>query len=204
MGLEHWDDKRRKYLLYQSDEQHRNDCARFPFGRIPRRVFLDTNIINLLVKYSEQIFEHSGIPSNIDVVRQVDIEALMHVFHVGARADWDILGSPKTIEELSQTKSNSLRSDLVDYALGIVEHGLPSEDHQLIIDFCQPIFKTSVLDEPDRQLIQSAIALGCDAFCTCDRTTIIDRRSKINRLPIRIVTPAEWWASIKPWAGLWC
>lgn len=50
MRLEHWDPVRRKYLLYRGAGEHHGDCVRYPYERIPRRIFLDTNVINLLVK----------------------------------------------------------------------------------------------------------------------------------------------------------
>ena len=96
MGLEHWDSSRRKYVLYQNTEQHNDDCNRFPFESIPRRVFLDTNVINVLVKHSTHVFEQEPIPPNTEPTLAVDIEALMHVFYVGARADWTLVGSQKT------------------------------------------------------------------------------------------------------------
>jgi hypothetical protein len=51
--------------------------------------------------------------------------------------------------------------------------------------------------------VTSKAGLGCDVFCTCDRRTVVRKRQHLRQLPIRIITPAEWWAHIKPWAGLW-
>ena len=87
-------------LLYRSTGEHSEDCKRFPFERIPKRVFLDTNVINVLVKHCERVFDHAPIPVDADPTLAADIEALMHVFYVGARANWDILGSQKTLDEL--------------------------------------------------------------------------------------------------------
>jgi hypothetical protein len=64
-------------VLYQNTEQHSADCNRFPFESIPRRVFLDTNVINVLVKHSAHIFEQEPIPSDVDPTLAIDIEALM-------------------------------------------------------------------------------------------------------------------------------
>ncbi|KPF96974.1 hypothetical protein IP86_14645 [Rhodopseudomonas sp. AAP120] len=100
-----------RYVLYRTPEEHSEDCGRFPFEQIPKRVFLDTNVINVLVKYCEAIFDHAPIPREIDATLAEDIEALVHVFYVGARADWDIVGSQKTLDELSCTKDNSLRGN---------------------------------------------------------------------------------------------
>ncbi len=207
MALEHWDSSRRKYVLYQNTEEHSADCNRFPFESIPRRVFLDTNVINVLVKHSTHVFEQEPILPNTEPTLAIDIEALMHVFYVGARANWDLLSSQKTIDELSRTRGGSLRDDLLEYALGFINRDLGDEDRRFAADFGRRLisapFVAALPDLADRELIGNAIGFGCDAFCTCDRTTIVRKRGQLRQMPLRVLTPAEWWAQIKPWAGLW-
>jgi hypothetical protein len=72
MALEHWDAARKKYVLYRSEAQHGMDCARYPLKRIPRRVFLDTSVINRLVKWRGQIFDHDPIPPDTEATLAVD------------------------------------------------------------------------------------------------------------------------------------
>lgn len=208
MTLEHWDPSKRKFVLYRNAGQHNEDCVRFPFERIPKRVFLDTNVINVLVKHCEQVFDHAPIRAGTDLTLAVDIEALMHVFYVGARANWDILGSQKTLDEVSRTRDNSLRSDLLEYAFGIVNQDLEDDDRRYAADFGRKLveapFLAALPDAADRELIGNAIGFGCDVFCTCDGTTIVSKRHLLRQVPLRIATPAEWWAHIRPWAALWC
>jgi hypothetical protein len=205
MGLEHWDPHRRKWILYRSQAQHSEDCARYPFENIPGRVFLDTNVVNLLVKHSEQVFEQTTIPADLDVTSAHDVEALMHVFHVGACANWDILASRKTLDEIEQTPQPDVRDELLDYAVQLVE--LPSEDSAFAADLGRRLvdapFVSALPDRSDRELIGNAIGFGCDVFCTSDRRTIVRKRERLTQLPLRILTPVEWWAHVKPWAGLW-
>jgi hypothetical protein len=103
MGLEQRDPRTGKYVLFDTVERHNTACSRYPFEQIPGRVFLDTNIINLIVKHGGSIFEGEPLPDGIDGTAAHDIEALMHIFYVGSRAHWNILGSPKTLEELLKT-----------------------------------------------------------------------------------------------------
>jgi hypothetical protein len=205
VGLEHWDANRRKWVLYRSQAQHSDDCARYPFDRIPVRIFLDTNVVNLLVKHSAQVFEQVLIPPDLDVTSALDVEALMHVFHVGARADWDILASRKTLDEIEQTPDSDVRGELLEYALQLVE--LPSEDSAYAASLGRRLvdapFVSALPDLSDRELIGNAIGFGCDVFCTCDRRTIIRKRERLAQIPLRILTPVEWWAHVKPWAGPW-
>lgn len=207
MGLESWDLTRNKYVLYRSAGQHNRDCDHFQFENIPRRVFLDTNVINRLVKWREQIFDHEPIPPETEQTLTLDIEALTHVFYVGGRANWDLVGSPKTLDELSRTRDPELRGDLLDYGIEVVDQHPESEDRRFALDFARrlvdTIFVAPLPDRADRELIGHAIGLGCDTFCTCDRATILSKRDRLQHIPLRIVTPAEWWAHVKPWAALW-
>lgn len=206
MPLEHWDAKRKKYVLYRSEEQHGLDCERFPFEQIPRRVFLDTNVINLLIKWRTHVFEQEPIPPEAEGGIALDVEALMHIFYVGSRADWDLVGSPGTLDELARTKHSELREDLLDYGIQIVEQYPEDEERKFSADFGRRLASSSLLsalpDMADRELIGHAIRLGCDVFCTCDRSTIVSKRTRLPKLPIRILTPPEWWAHVKPWGGL--
>lgn len=192
-------------MLYRSQAQHSEDCTRYPFESIPRRVFLDTNVVNLLVKQSEQVFEQAPIPGDLDQTCALDVEALMHVFHVGARANWEILASRKTLDEIDQTPDLDVRAELLDYAVQLVE--LPGEDSAFAASLGRRLvdapFTSALPDPADRELIGNAIGFGCDVFCTCDRRTIVRKRERLDQVPLRILTPVEWWAHVKPWAGLW-
>jgi hypothetical protein len=205
LRLEHWDEYRGKWALYPSQAQHSEDCARHPFEAVPRRVFLDTNVVNLLVKHSECVFEQGPIPDALDDTSARDVEALMHIFAVGTRANWDIIASRKTLDEIARTPDEWVRSELLEYAVQLVE---PASDESAyacslgrrLID--APF--TSLLPDPgDRELIGNAIGFGCDVFCTSDRRTIIRKRDRLRQLPIRLFTPQDWWAHVKPWGGLW-
>ncbi|ANM08340.1 hypothetical protein AMC78_PD00836 (plasmid) [Rhizobium phaseoli] len=208
MGLERWDSERKRYVLYRSQDDHSRDARRFPFENIPKQVFLDTNVINLLVKYPSEIFEQQLISSMVQGLLAEDIEALMHIFYIGARANWSICASQKTLAELSRTRNELLRRDLLNYALEIISCGMIDEDRIFANGFGRRLVDTHFVDvlpdRADRELIGNAIAYGCDVFCTCDRATIVNLRAKLPQLPLHILTPAEWWAHIRPWAGLWC
>jgi hypothetical protein len=203
--LERWDWNRKKWVLYRTVEEHSADCDRYPSESIPKRVFLDTNVLNILIKHSSQVFEQVFIPGEIEPTKAEDIEALMHVFHFGARMNWDLVASRKSLDELEQTPDGEHRADLLDYAINLVD--TQSENALYAADLGRRLvdapFTAALPDAFDRELIGNAIGFGCDVFCTCDRRTIIRKRDQLAQLPIQILTPAEWWARVKPWGGAW-
>lgn len=205
MTLEHWDAQIKKYLLYRDPKNHEIDCENFPFHKIPRKVFLDTNVINLLVKHSDAIFEFGSIEVNGRNITD-DIEALRHIFHVGGRANWNVVSSRKMLEEIFKTPSDDVRQELVDCAINFVNFG-SVEDEEFVVNFGRRLVDSDSVsampDKADRELLGNAIGYGCDVFCTRDRKTIINKRAMLRDIPLRILTPVEWWTHIKPWAGLW-
>lgn len=205
MPLEHWDDQRKKWILYKSEAAHSADCAKFPYEKIPLRVFFDTNVLNLIIKFREQVFDHAAMPSDAHETTLNDIEALMHVFQVGARASWQILTSHKALSEIEGVRDPDLRRDLIDYGLELVDPLDENRAHAASLGrrLADAPILSMLKDKADRELIGNAIGYGCDAFCTCDRRTITKKREQLPRLPLRIVTPVEWWAHLKPWGGLW-
>jgi hypothetical protein len=201
-----------RIVLYRSQAEHAADCEAFPYERIPYRVFLDTNVIDCLVKWSKQIFEHVAVPYDAPPSLAEDIMCLRHVFYVGSRAYWDIVASPKTVEELSNTHDDDMRNELMEYGIGLVGQGAGSgsedEDGRHAASLGRRLRESSMLralpHANDRELIGHAVGFGCDVFCTRDRKSIYNKRHHVAHiLPLRIMTPQDWWRHIRPWAGLW-
>lgn len=113
--LETWDDQMGKWVLYESEAAHSEDCRRYPFEEVPSAIFLDTSVVNLLVKFSDTIFEYEPLLTAVPAERAHDIEALMHLMKIGERAHWVVTTSPKALQELSETRDSALREQLVSY-----------------------------------------------------------------------------------------
>ncbi|NMN06704.1 MULTISPECIES: hypothetical protein [unclassified Novosphingobium] len=205
MVLEEWDKTRGKWLMYRSAADHHADCERHPLEDIPERIFLDTNIVNLIVKHAPVIFEMEPQDPNLPIARRRDIEALAHIFAVGARASWTLRVAETTLDEINRTLHEQVRQDLASYALEMLERG--TDESARGSDLGRRVADSTLLallpDRADRKLLGNAIGLGCDAFVTADVRTIVSRRHLLPTLPLRILTPTEWWAAIKPWGGLW-
>ncbi len=184
------------------------------FDNIPRRVFLDTNIVNLTLDYGEQIHEGIDIPSSVSTRLQNDIEALRAIFDTGSRAFWQLAISPITYREVTKTEDPKRTYALQKWFFEIWNywqqflhsaHDLPSfseaEEERL------SLLSSGVLevlpDMADRVLLTDAIVYRCNAFCTRDWSTILRHRRDLEELPLKILTPTEWWNLIKPWAAIW-
>ena len=77
---------------------------------------------------------------------RTDIESLMHVFHVGGRAYWDLVTSELTLEELSATQDPALREQLVDYGIGFVDlESDPNENKRYANDLARRLRGSSFL-----------------------------------------------------------
>ena len=76
--------------------------------------------MNLLVNYPEQIFEQQPLPNLEDTMLAEDLEALMHIFYVGRRANWAIMASRKTLDEIDKTPDPEHRERLRDFAIELI------------------------------------------------------------------------------------
>lgn len=181
---------------------------------IPGRVFLDTNVLNFILHYGEQIHDGAEPPTDTSDRVRDDIDALYNIFLTGRRASWQLAISPYTYSELIRTRAFAHRrqltlwfEDLSASWISIIHENddLPSfiegEDTRVHL-LSSPAFNC-LPDISDRALICDAIVYRCELFCTRDWSTILKHRSKLKELPIEIVTPAEWWAKIRPHSALW-
>jgi hypothetical protein len=196
---------RRRWILYRTQSEHTEDCKSYPYESIPGRIFLDTNVVNLLVSYPEQVFEQQFLPPLVDHTLAEDIEALMHIFHVGSRANWSVVVSHKTLDEIDGTPDQSRRDLLRDYAVELIDPDDEANAYATSVGrrLLDAPFTDALPDKADRELIGNAVGLNCDVFCTRDRRTIVRRRESLRLLPIRVMTPREWWKHVRPWAALY-
>jgi hypothetical protein len=180
---------------------------------LPRRVFLDTNVVNFVLDYDGCIFENETVPSELPSRDKEDVEALRKIFATGERAMWELAVSPRTYLELSATSSPLRRRRLEGWFREVWDYWMDClhEDEMLKDRLASPRSEKRALldmltpfpDATDRDLIRDAIAYECDAFCTRDHKTIIKRRERVPDLPIAILSPREWWLALEPHCNLW-
>lgn len=182
--------------------------------KLPGRVFLDTNIVNFILDYGEYIFDGLSASETLGHRTLESIDAFYNIFLTGKRASWQLAISPMTYREITKTidarRNNYLKTwflDIWDYWTKTVDENddLPSflEAEKSKIDLLTTGILDFLPDIEDRMLICDSIAYRCDLFCTKDWKTILRYRENLGSLPIKIVSPKEWWNIIKPFAALW-
>jgi hypothetical protein len=181
---------------------------------IPGRAFLDTCVVNFMLDHGEQIHDAAPYPEDLSGRDANDIASLYSIFLTGQRASWQFAISPYTYKEVISTKDLSRRHyleiwffEIWHYWREIIEQNndLPTfgEAERIKIELLASGILDVLPDIEDRILICDAIVYRCDCFCTRDWKTILKRRDALKSLPIKIITPTEWWSIIEPYAGLW-
>ena len=184
------------------------------FEAIPGRVFLDTNVVNFILDHGEQIHDGVEIPVACSPRVQSDIEALINIFLTGQRASWQLAISPHTYCEVTATTDPTRNYELTRWFFEIWHYWREF----LHSDTTFPSFSQAeetrlqllasgnldvLPDISDRILVCDAIVYGCDALCTRDWSTILKFRDDLRDLPLKIITPTEFWEEIRPWAAIW-
>lgn len=193
---------------------HENKMNETPFEKLPGRVFLDTCVVNLILDFGEQVHESAIIEESVSPRLRADVEAFRGIFATGQRATWQLAISPLTYREVMATENPSRAYHLEDWFFEIWRYwreflssakDLPSfsEAEETRLRLLSSGMLDVLPDVADRVLICGAVVYKCDAFCTRDWSTILKHRDRLSGLPVRIMTPSEWWGEIKRWAAIW-
>jgi hypothetical protein len=183
------------------------------FLDIPGRAFLDTSVVNFILDYGGQIHDGMLLTENLNERIVRDINALYNIFLTGQRAFWQLAVSPYTYREVIDTSDTTRLYYLENwffevwyYWCDIINgnNDLPSLDEvkTLRTKFLDSGILERLPDLEDRILVGDAILYRCDCFCTRDWKTILRYRDELADLPLRILTPTEWWSIIEPFASL--
>lgn len=182
---------------------------------IPGRIFLDTSSVNFIFDHAEEIFENEEPLAAIRKRDRDDVTSFRELFRTGERAFWQLAVSPLVLDEIQKIPQRNRRDSVEHWFWQLWEYWTTIVDEQ---NLRLPILgggSQTTLNEPypelfellpdrnDRILIAHAIAYRCDCFCTRDYRTILKKRHELVSLRIRILSPTDLWAAIKPFATLW-
>jgi hypothetical protein len=193
------------------------------FLSIPGRFLLDTCVLNTIQDEGAYIFEGEIPKGMTEAEIPEDLKALRYIFQVNERAAFQFLVSPLTFAELANAKdimSNWRRIkwafDVLDVWLivleetgdRVVEGGTVRHRFKLTEELQE--LESRLMSNPDFRrdpfdrllLIQYKMG-NCDAFLTVDRNTIWRHKEWLLNEGIKVLTPSDFWAELKPYAAIW-
>jgi hypothetical protein len=206
-------------LNFMSNELLNNGGAFQRVTKLPRRVFLDTNVIQNLFSFSSFMCDNFMDDeeyekfAKLDSETKADIEALHSVFQIAQRASFEFVTSPLSVVEFSGIadlkKKRTLTRwgyKLLDYWMTTIEDQKSMSLEDISMDRGVRLYNSGLLDflpdETDRKLVSESVGLKCDAFMTMDRRSIWIYQDRLNKLGITILRPSEYWVLLRPWAAL--
>ena len=178
------------------------------FEDIPRRIFLDSSILQTLQDYGGFLYENEplGVTDSIhrDPKGIAKLEALRLIMQVAERAPFEFAVSSNSFVEV-QRKGDSRylqwAYDVLDHWLACLEesgeaHGNPETLAAINLS------SYGYLAEGDRALLRDAIALECDTFLTMENKLPKNAGHIERTLFLRVLSPIEMWEYLQPWAAL--
>lgn len=193
------------------------------FLSIPGRLLLDTCVLNTIQDEGAYIFE-GEIPEGMTGAEiPEDLKALRYIFQVNERAAFQFLVSPLTFAELANAKDIMWNQRRIKWALDVldvwlivleetgdrvVEGGTVRHRFKLTEELQE--LESRLMSNPDFRrdpfdrllLIQYKMG-NCDAFLTLDRNTIWRHKEWLLNEGIKVLSPSDFWAALKPYAALW-
>jgi hypothetical protein len=193
------------------------------FASLPGRLLLDTCILNALFEEGAYIWEGELPYGNNDDDLDPDLRALCTIFKINERVSFQFVISPLTVAEIANIQDFPDRERRVRWVLDVLDHWLIMLDqiedrsseggavrHRFKLPPALQQFEAELMTVPDfrrdplDRLLLVQYRMGhCDAFLTTDRNTIWRHREWLHTRSIRVLSPAEFWEELKPWAALW-
>ncbi len=169
----------------------------------PRRIFLDTSVINFIVEYYDVLFDGAELDHDVSERVYDDLQAIARIFNYASHNAIEMIISKTTFEEVNATKDLAKRQKLDDYCkeLWTYFHLLIEEDFTppgIQVKYFEEFLSEKGLkylgDASDRKLLVEALFYKCDIFCTRDWSTILKYREQLKEgIPIQLLTPIEWY-----------
>lgn len=178
------------------------------FEDIPRRVFLDSSVLQTLQMYGGFLYENEPLPPG-DRMRQdpkgvAKLDAPRFIMQVAERAPFEFALSANSFVEVQRKGDSSY----LQWAYDVLDHWLAClEESEKLCGDSEPLAAIEshahdYLGRGDRALLKDAIALECDAFLTMENKLPKSAGHLERALGIRVLSPIGMWDLLRPWAAL--
>ena len=175
---------------------------------IPRRIFLDSSVLQALQTYGGFLYESEPLLRRDRIYRDpkgaAKLKTLRWIMQIAERAPFQFALSRNTFIEVQRRGDSGYLQwayDLLDHWLACLEESdEPRANPRALAAIDLPSF--NYLGAGDRALLKDAIALECDAFLTMENKLPKAAAHIQKTLGIRVISPVEMWEILKPWAAL--
>lgn len=193
------------------------------FDELPRRLLLDTCILNRLYDEGYYIWE-GELPDNL-AENEIDAEsrALRNIFSINERASFQFVVSPLSIAEVANVQDFHDRERRLHWVLDVLDHWLIMLDevldrknqggsvrHRFKLNSELQQLESTLMgiqdfkrDPFDRLLLIQHKMANCDSFLTIDEDTIWRHRKELLSMGIHVLRPSEFWELLRPYSALW-
>lgn len=181
------------------------------FAELPTRLFLDSNILQLVAEYGGVVFENEELPEG-DRIHQVtegpeSLDALRMLFTVAERGPFEFIVSENSLREAADKNDRRHLQWVVDVShhseVCLAENGAGSDaTHAQARKLLQPSF--GYLSAKDRAMLADAVALDCDVFLTMDLKLAKNADRLREVVGIQVLTPQGYAEQLRPWVRLFC
>jgi hypothetical protein len=178
------------------------------FEDIPKRIFLDSCLLQTLQSYGFFIYDGEDILANDPIHRDpkgiIKLEALRNIIEVAERAPFQFALSENSFQEVNRRGD----SNYLQWAYEILNHWIeccagsdpPQGNDKALMAIDSNSY--NYLGAGDRALLKDAIALECDSFLTMENKLPKSSDHIQRTLGIRVMTPESMWGILRLWAAL--
>lgn len=182
------------------------------FETLPKRVFLDSCILQIIFDYGECVFENIEPKPTRPIFRipggYKELRSIQDIFFVNQRAQFEFALSRHSVNETA-ARGNSGHFNWVLEVMNYWERILEDYENSPFSEKSE--FRAALADhrslgylsQKDRLLLKDALSLECEAFLTIDYKLLRNSAHLNKKLGLRLFTPSEYWDVLKPWAGLY-
>lgn len=183
------------------------------FENLPRRIFLDSSIIQILTNYGEFIWNEDSLPRNARIRKikngMKNLIALQNIIFVNGRANFELALSKNSMKEVEAKHDKNY----LCYAFELLDHWIAFANNYENGDMFAGAGYSKLrlinkkmfgyLSKKDKLLIFDAVKFECDTFLTMEEKLVKNTKHLEDNLNLRILRPFEYWKLLKPWAALW-
>ncbi len=194
--------------------------AKSSYESLPKRIFLDTNILQYLQDFGEFIFDHyqeneeylispKGKQISKETTLYKEIEALRFLLLGIDRTNVEFAISENTFNEVQKKEDSSYTRwffEMWDYWQNILQEyndEIPSTSAKLKLkEFDRDHSLLRRLSKADSNIIRDAIFFDCNAILTTDKFKSFHKEIN-NRYKLMVLSPVDLWRLLKPWQAFW-